>query len=91
MLLQSFGTNYFPSQESIELRAPHDQRQVIGMMPVCSTDDLAEVIKQAKVIQKEWSQRSVEERVSAIEPFGSLIEAHLDELVEILKDRARDA
>ena len=39
----------------------------------------------SQVIQKEWSQRSVEERVSAIEPFGSLIEAHLDELVEVLK------
>ena len=55
------------------------------MMPVCSTDDLAEVIEQATVIQKEWSRRSVEERISAIEPFGSLIEAHLDELVEVLK------
>jgi len=85
MRLQSFGTNYFPSRESIELRAPHDQQQVIGTMPVCSADDLAEVIKQAKVTQKEWSQRSVEERVAAIEPFGSLIEAHLDELVEVLK------
>ena len=54
-------------------------------MPVCSTDDLAEVIKQAKVIQKVWSRLSVKERISAIEPFGSLIEAHLDELIEVLK------
>ena len=85
MFLQSFGTNYFTSRASIELRAPHDQQQIIGMMPVCSTDDLTKVIKQAKVIQKEWSQRSVEERISAIEPFGSQIETHLDELVEVLK------
>ena len=85
MHLQSFGATQLLTRESIELRAPHDQRQVIETMPVCSKNDLHEVVKQAKIVQKDWSQRTVEERVSAIEPFGSLIEAHLDELVEVLK------
>ncbi len=85
MHLQSFGATQILTRESIELRAPHDQRQVIGTMPVCSKKDLHEVVKQSKIVQKDWSQRTVEERVSAIEPFGSLIEAHFDELVEVLK------
>jgi acyl-CoA reductase-like NAD-dependent aldehyde dehydrogenase len=85
MYLQSFGANQIQNQESIELRAPHDQKQVIGMMPVCSRKDLDEVVEQAKIAQKTWSDRSVEERVSAIEPFISLIDANLDRLVEVLK------
>ena len=85
MYLQSFGANQIQSQESIELRAPHDQQQIIGTMPVCSKDDLSQVVEQAKVVQREWSQRTVEERVSAIETFIPLIEASLDDLVEVLK------
>ena len=85
MQLQSFGATNLPIRETIELVAPHDQQQVMGTMPVSSTDDLTEVINHAKIAQKGWSQRSVEERVSAIETFIPLIEAHLDELVEVLK------
>ena len=85
MYLQSFGANQIQNQESIELRAPHNQKQVIGMMPVCSKKDLDAVVEQAKIAQKTWSDRSVEERVLAIEPFISLIDANLDRLVEILK------
>jgi acyl-CoA reductase-like NAD-dependent aldehyde dehydrogenase len=85
MYLQSFGANQIQNQESIELRAPHNQKQVIGMMPVCSRKDLDEVVEQAKIAQKTWSDRSVEERVLAIEPFISLIDANLDRLVEVLK------
>lgn len=85
MHLRSFGATQLLSQKSIDLRAPHDQRQVIGTMPVCSKEDLDEVIKQAKRTQKDWSQQSTEERASAIESFIPLIEAHLDELVEALK------
>ena len=53
MHLRSFATTQLLGQESIELRAPHDQRQVIAMMPVCSKDVLAEVVEQTKIIQKE--------------------------------------
>ena len=85
MHLRSFGVTQLLSQESIELRAPHDQRQVIGTMPVCLKDDLPEVIEQAKIVQKEWAEQSIEERASAIELFIPQIEDHLDELVEALK------
>ena len=85
MHLRSFAATQLLGQESIELRAPHDQRQVIGMMPVCSKDDLAKVIVQAKIVQNEWAQQSIEVRASAIESFIPLIEARLDELVEVLK------
>ena len=85
MHLRSFATTQLLGQESIELRAPHDQRQVIGMMPVCSKDVLAEVVEQAKIIQKEWAQQSIEERALRIASFIPLIEAHLDEIIEALK------
>ena len=85
MHLRSFATTQLLGQESIELRAPHDQRQVIAMMPVCSKDVLAEVVEQAKIIQKEWAQQSIEERALCIASFIPLIEAHLDEIIEALK------
>ena len=85
MHLRSFATTQLLGQESIELRAPHDQRQVIAMMPVCSKDVLAEVVEQAKIIQKEWAQQSIEERALCIASFIPLIEAHLDEIIEALR------
>ena len=85
MHLRSFATTQLLGQESIELRAPHDQRQVIAMMPVCSKDVLAEVVEQAKIIQKEWAQQSIKERALRIASFIPLIEAHLDEIIEALK------
>ena len=85
MHLQSFGATQLLTRESIELRAPHDRRQVIGTMPVCSRNDLHEVVEQSKIAQKDWSQRTVEERALAIESFIPLIEANLDKLVVTLK------
>ena len=85
MHLQSFGATQLLTRESIELRAPHDRRQVIGTMPVCSRNDLHEVVEQSKIAQKDWSQRTVEERALAIESFIPLIEANLEKLVVTLK------
>ena len=48
-------------------------------------NDLHEVVEQSKIVQKDWSQRTVEERALAIESFIPLIEANLDKLVVTLK------
>ena len=85
MHLQSFGATQLLIRESIELRAPHDRQQVIGTMPVCSKNDLHDVVEQSRIVQKDWSQRTVEERALAIESFIPMIEANLDKLVVTLK------
>ena len=48
------------------------------------TDDLVEVTRR-QGHPKRMVSAIGRRTVSAIEPFGSLIEAHLDELVEVLK------
>lgn len=62
--------------------APFDG-SVVGEVPSCGADDVADAVGRARAAQPAWAERPIEERRQALLRFHDLVLAHRDELLDL--------
>ena len=58
---------------------------VVGEVPACTPGDVRSVAKRARDAQPDWAGRPVEDRVTAVERFATLVEDRRDDLLDLVQ------
>ena len=56
---------------------------LVGEVPVCAADDVAEAARRARLAQQDWARRPVAERCEVMLRFHDLVLAHQAELLDL--------
>lgn len=72
-----------PPGDSTECRCPATD-EIIGYSPLHREEDLQEVLRKARIAQKEWANLSIDCRVRHIRQTRTYLIEHCDELAEII-------
>ena len=75
------------STPTIEVFAPATGER-IGEVPVMSEREVQQIVQRARIAQRSWGARSVEERAERIAKLGEKLVARADELVDLLMREA---
>ncbi|WP_233265051.1 succinic semialdehyde dehydrogenase [Halomarina oriensis] len=71
-------------RDSLVVEAPFTA-EPLGTVPACTPDDVDLALRRARVAQREWNDRSFEERAAIVERFGGLVWDHREELLDLLQ------
>ncbi len=58
---------------------------VLGQVPRCTPDDVRAAAQRARVVQKAWAQRPVEERAAVLQRFHDLVLDRQDEVLDLIQ------
>lgn len=71
-------------REGFAVVSPLDER-VLGCVPTCTADDVAEAVARGRQAQRDWAERSVDERASVLRRVAQLVFARQDEVLDLIQ------
>ena len=73
--------------ELTTVRAPFTG-EVLGTVPVCTTEDVQAALQRARIAQRSWSQTSITERKAIFLRYHDLVLQHQENLLNLLQIEA---
>lgn len=71
-------------REALAVVSPLDER-VLGYVPACTADDVAEAVARGRRAQRAWAERSVDDRASLLQRVAHLVFARQDEVLDLIQ------
>jgi succinate-semialdehyde dehydrogenase / glutarate-semialdehyde dehydrogenase len=71
-------------REELVVVSPLDER-VLGCVPACTADDVAEAVARGRRAQQDWAERSVDERASLLRRVANLVFARQHEVLDLIQ------
>lgn len=71
-------------RDLIEVTAPFTE-EVLGTVPSCTADDVAEAARRARAAQREWARVPVKERTAVLRRYHDLVLERQDEVLDLIQ------